>query len=146
MAEGAYGGGRGILRRRTALERFTIERRAPSSDLAAIVDYLWILHWNLRDREPHRQQVLTRPAVNMTFTTGGRARIAGVVRDVFTETIAGRRTGLRRPVPLHPRLHPHAGRLPRPVRSELLTAAVAYRRGGLTYHEYRPNPAGGSSR
>ncbi|GLY89592.1 helix-turn-helix domain-containing protein [Actinoallomurus iriomotensis] len=90
MAEGAYGGGRGILRRRTALDRFAIERRAPSPDLAAFADYLWILTWDLRDREPHRQQVLTRPVVNLTFTTGGRARVAGVVRDVFGETIAGR--------------------------------------------------------
>jgi len=85
-----HGGGRGILRRRTALERFHIDRRTPSPDLAAAADYLWILTWNLPDGQPHTQRVLTRPAVNMTFTTGGRARIVGVVRDVFSETIEGR--------------------------------------------------------
>jgi AraC-like DNA-binding protein len=90
MAGEAYGGGRGILRRRTARDRFVIERRAPAPDLAAVADYLWILTWDLRDRDPHTQQVLTRPAVNMTFTTGGRARVVGVVRDVFSETIEGR--------------------------------------------------------
>lgn len=61
----------------------------PASDLSWAVDYLWVLTWDLRDQEPHRQQVLTSPSVNMTFTTGGRARIVGIVRDVFTETISG---------------------------------------------------------
>lgn len=83
-------GGRGILRRRTADERFHVDRRAPSPDLADVADYLWILTWDLPDGEPHTQQVLTRPTVNMTFTTGGRARVVGVVRDVFSETIEGR--------------------------------------------------------
>lgn len=95
MAEAVHGG-RGILRRRTAGERFHVERRAPSPDLAGVVGYLWILTWDLRGREPHRQQVLTSPIVNMTFTTGGRARVVGVVRNVFTETISdtGRAIGI----------------------------------------------------
>jgi AraC-like DNA-binding protein len=84
------GGGRGILHARTARENFQIERRPPADDLAALADYLWVLTWDLRGRDPHRQQVLTHPAVNLSFTTGGRARVAGVVRDVFTETISGR--------------------------------------------------------
>jgi AraC-like DNA-binding protein len=92
MTAGApeHGGGRGILRRRTARERFHVERRTPPADLAEVADYLWVLTWDLRDREPHRQRVLTHPAVNMTFMTGGRARVVGVVRGEFTETIEGR--------------------------------------------------------
>ncbi|MDN3351615.1 helix-turn-helix domain-containing protein [Actinomadura sp. DC4] len=82
--------GRGILHRRTARERFHVDRRPPSPDLADVAGYLWILTWDLPEDEPHTQQVITRPSVNMTFTTGGRARVVGVVRDVFTETIAGR--------------------------------------------------------
>lgn len=90
MTDGvAYEAGRGILRRRTARERFQVDRRVPAADLAWFADYVWVLTWDLRGREPHRQQVLAGPSVNMTFTTGGRARIVGVVRDVFTETIAG---------------------------------------------------------
>ncbi|MCW2914640.1 MAG: AraC family transcriptional regulator [Actinomycetia bacterium] len=50
-----------------------------------------MLTWNLE--EPHRQRVLTHPAVHLTFTTyergPGRARIAGVVRGEFTEEISG---------------------------------------------------------
>lgn len=66
-----------------------MDRRTPAGDLTGVADYLWVLTWDLRGREPHRQQVLTHPVVNMTFTTGGRARVVGVVRDVFTETIEG---------------------------------------------------------
>jgi AraC-like DNA-binding protein len=66
-----------------------VDRRSPSPDLAEVTDYLWVLTWDLRDREPHRQRVLTHPAVNMTFTTGGRARVVGVIRGEFTETIEG---------------------------------------------------------
>jgi AraC-like DNA-binding protein len=90
MTEGAHGGGRGILRHRTALERFHVDRRAPSPDLEAIADYVWVLTWDLRGREPHTQRVLSHPSVNLTFTTGGRARVVGVVRGVFSETIEGR--------------------------------------------------------
>jgi AraC-like DNA-binding protein len=86
----AYGGGRGILRRRTAEQRFQVDRRAPSPDLADVAEYVWVLTWDLPDGEPHTQRVLTRPTVNMTSTTGGRARVVGVVRDVFSETIEGR--------------------------------------------------------
>jgi AraC-like DNA-binding protein len=85
----AHRGGRGILNRRTARERFQVDRRTPADDLIGAADYLWVLTWDLRGREPHRQRVLTHPSVNMTFTTGGRARVVGVVRDVFTETIEG---------------------------------------------------------
>lgn len=88
--DGIRDGGRGILRPRTAMERFGVHRRAPPADLAKLVGYHWILTWDLRPGEPHRQQVLTHPAVNMTFTTGGRARVVGVVRGMFAETIEGR--------------------------------------------------------
>ncbi|GAA1826178.1 AraC family transcriptional regulator [Actinomadura chokoriensis] len=86
------GGTRGILRAREALERFRVERIAPPPALAPFVDNFWVLRWDLRGKAPHRQQVLTRPSVHMTFTsylTGGatRARIVGVVRDDFVEEI-----------------------------------------------------------
>jgi hypothetical protein len=61
-----------------------------SIDPLTIADYLWVLTWDLRGREPHTQRVLSHPSVNLTFTTGGRARVVGVVRGVFSETIEGR--------------------------------------------------------
>ncbi|MEV0667564.1 helix-turn-helix domain-containing protein [Actinomadura luteofluorescens] len=88
------GGTRGILHARTGLVRFRIERLEPPAALAPFVANFWVLRWDLRGRPPHRQQVLTRPSVHMTFTsylTAGttRARIAGVVRDDFVEEIHG---------------------------------------------------------
>jgi AraC-like DNA-binding protein len=86
------GGTRGILRPWTGLERFQVERIPPRAALASFVADFWVLRWDLRGRPPHRQQVLTRPSVHLSFTsylTGGatRARIVGVVRDEFAEEI-----------------------------------------------------------
>ncbi|MCP9955879.1 hypothetical protein LUX33_51130 [Actinomadura madurae] len=86
------GGTRGILRPRTGLERFQIERIPPRAALAPFVANFWVLRWDLRGRPPHRQQVLTRPSVHITFTSyltkgATRARIVGVVRDDFAEEI-----------------------------------------------------------
>lgn len=88
---------RGILRADAGLKHFRVERVAVAPDLAPYAEHHWVLSWDLRGREPHRQQVLTHPYVHMTFTTGGRARVVGVVRGVFTETIgeAGRVVGVR---------------------------------------------------
>ncbi|WP_233358652.1 helix-turn-helix domain-containing protein [Thermomonospora amylolytica] len=79
---------RGILRAAAGLRRFRMHRSAPSPGLVPYAEHHWILHWDLR--EPHTQRVLTHPTVHMTFTTGGRARVVGIVRGVFGETIAGR--------------------------------------------------------
>ncbi|MFA1551283.1 helix-turn-helix domain-containing protein [Actinomadura chokoriensis] len=92
MERSLPGGTRGILRARTGLERFGVERIAPAEALAPFVENFWVLRWDLRGRPPHRQRVLTRPSVHVTFTsylTGGatRARIVGVVRDDFVEEI-----------------------------------------------------------
>jgi AraC-like DNA-binding protein len=93
MGRSLPGGTRGILHARTGLERFRVERLAPGSALSAFVEHFWVLHWDLRGRPPHRQRVLTRPSVHITFTsylTSGatRARVVGVVRDDFVEEIA----------------------------------------------------------
>ncbi|MFA1544469.1 DUF6597 domain-containing transcriptional factor [Actinomadura monticuli] len=85
-------GTRGILRAREGLERFQVRRIPPAPELAPFVEHFWVLRWDLRGRPPHRQAVLTRPSVHMTFTsylTSGatRARIVGVVRDDFIEEI-----------------------------------------------------------
>jgi AraC-like DNA-binding protein len=84
----------GVLNARTARERFQVTRTSPPPELAPYVEFFWVLVWDLRGREAHRQRVLTRPSVHMTFTghlTSGatRARIVGVVRDEFVEEISG---------------------------------------------------------
>jgi AraC-like DNA-binding protein len=84
---------RGILRADLAKERFQVVKTAPDPALAPFVEYFWVLDWDLRGLPLHRQQVITHPAVHLTFTsylTSGRtrARIAGVVRGEFVEEIA----------------------------------------------------------
>ncbi|MEU3554937.1 helix-turn-helix domain-containing protein [Streptomyces fragilis] len=86
---------RAILDPRTAAERFRLTQEPAPPDLAPFLDGFWILHWNLA--EPHRQRVLTHPVVHLTFTTGGQARITGVVTGTSTQEISGtgRAVGLR---------------------------------------------------
>ncbi|WP_211328806.1 helix-turn-helix domain-containing protein [Thermomonospora umbrina] len=97
MGDGEPGSTRGILRAERGLRRFQVRRAAPSPGLAPYAEHHWILTWDLRGRAPHSQRLLTHPTVHMTFTTGGRARVVGIVRGVFTETIsgAGRVIGVR---------------------------------------------------
>ncbi|GAA2102960.1 helix-turn-helix domain-containing protein [Actinomadura alba] len=88
---------RGILRTRTALEHFTLDRQPPAEPLRPYVEHFWVLRWDLRGRDPHRQQVLTHPSVHLTFVTDRPARITGIVTGLFTEQIegAGRVVGAR---------------------------------------------------
>lgn len=79
--------GRGILQPHKAELSFSVARRDPSEPLAGVVERYWITTWDLRGEPPHRQNVLPHPRVNMTFIPG-RARIAGVVRGLFTEQLA----------------------------------------------------------
>lgn len=81
---------RAVLHARTAAERFQVTRRPPASDLGHLVAYFWLLSWDLRDRPPHRQQVLTHPSVHVSFHSDGTARVVGVRRGEFVEEISGR--------------------------------------------------------
>lgn len=83
-------GGRTILRPERARQKFQVTRHDPAADLAAYAAFYWVLHWDLHGGPPHTQEVLNQPSVHMTFTTGGRARVVGIVPGVFTETIEGR--------------------------------------------------------
>ncbi|GAA0361397.1 helix-turn-helix domain-containing protein [Actinoallomurus spadix] len=90
MADAVPDSLRAVLNRAAALERFQVAHRAPAADLAWLADYHWILRWDLGEGGTHRQRVLTHPSVHLTFISDGRARVDGVVRGVFTETIEGR--------------------------------------------------------
>ncbi|MEV5704406.1 helix-turn-helix domain-containing protein [Actinoallomurus sp. NPDC052274] len=90
MSDAAPDGPRAVLSPAAAQERFQVAHRAPAADLAWLADYYWILHWDLGEGGSHRHQVLTHPAVHMTFLSDGQARVVGVVRGVFAETIEGR--------------------------------------------------------
>jgi AraC-like DNA-binding protein len=80
--------GRGVLRQALAAERFTLVRHQPPAALATFVDFIWILHWDLPDQEPHDQTILPHPNVNLAFEARG-AGIFGVDRKLFTRTLSG---------------------------------------------------------
>jgi AraC-like DNA-binding protein len=62
---------------------FVLESRFPSPALERLVDRHWIVHWDLRGREPFRQETLPQPSINLVLEPDG-ARVWGVPtrRDV----------------------------------------------------------------
>jgi AraC-like DNA-binding protein len=85
---------RGILNPAEGLRRFELRRRAPAPDLAALVDWHWVVRWSLA--EPFEQEVLPHPCVNLAFEACGSAvhgigtqreikRLHGVGRAVATK-------------------------------------------------------------
>lgn len=77
---------RALLYAEEGLSRFDLARHAPGPAVQAYVSHHWVVSWDLRGEQPHRQTVLTHPSVNMTFTAG-RCRIAGVTRGQFQERL-----------------------------------------------------------
>ena len=99
--------GRGVLRQALAAERFTLVRYESSAALEPFVDFIWVLHWDLRGQKPHEQSILPHPNVNLGFEATG-AGIFGVDRKLFTRTLSGRgkALGVRfRPGGFHPFWH-----------------------------------------
>src|SRR5262249_26518916 len=61
----------GILNPGEGLKRFDLRRIPPAPDLAALVDWYWIVRWSLM--EPFEQEVLPHPCVNVSFEARGSA-------------------------------------------------------------------------
>ncbi|MGC5166618.1 helix-turn-helix domain-containing protein [Luteimicrobium sp. DT211] len=51
---------------------FTLDRRAPTPDLADVVGWYWVSHWNLGERA-HVQPVIAHPVVNLVAEPQGFA-------------------------------------------------------------------------
>jgi AraC-like DNA-binding protein len=84
---------RGIVAEATARTMFTLTRHPPAAELAAFVDYHWILRWDLRGKPSHEQRVLPNLAVHATFFRGASG-VHGPARDVFSHHLEGRVQGL----------------------------------------------------
>ncbi|WP_328459175.1 AraC family transcriptional regulator [Amycolatopsis sp. NBC_00438] len=83
----------GIVAEAAARAVFTLTRHPPAPELAAFVDYHWVLHWDRRGKPPHEQRVLPNLAVHATFfpTASG---VYGPGREVFSHRLEGRVQGL----------------------------------------------------
>jgi AraC-like DNA-binding protein len=79
----------GILRPAAESTHFHLERLEPSEDLKPIVDRHWIVRWDLRGREPYRQETLPHPCVNLAIQAG-KSAIYGIGRRRFTVMLEGR--------------------------------------------------------
>ena len=80
--------GAGVLHAGAAATRFTLHRYPPPGDLAAFVDFCWVIRWDLRGQPPHEQQILPHPNVNLAFEAAGAA-VYGVDRKIFTRRLSG---------------------------------------------------------
>jgi len=56
---------------------FALESRAPQPTLAHLIDRFWMVRWDLRNREPFRQEILPHPSINLVIEPDG-ARVWGV--------------------------------------------------------------------
>ena len=88
--------GAGVLHAAAAATRFRLARYDPPADLAAFVDFFWVVRWDLRDEPPHEQAILPHPNVNLAFEAAGAA-VFGVDRTIFTRRLtgAGKALGVR---------------------------------------------------
>lgn len=60
----------GILNPGAAPAHFELRRHPPAADLADLVERHWIVRWDLRGREPHLQETLPHPCVNLVLQAG----------------------------------------------------------------------------
>src|SRR5918996_4257086 len=75
-----------IVRPNMAERRFTVERLAPRESLAELVDYHWLVRWDVP--APYRQQVVPQPRVHLA-AEGGRLLVHGVSQRPFFRTLEG---------------------------------------------------------
>jgi AraC-like DNA-binding protein len=86
---GATASTRGILGPDVVGRVFTLRRSPPAADLAHLIERHWVVRWDLGDRPPHRQEVVTHPCVNLVFEPHG-AGVFGVQRRRDSRLLRGR--------------------------------------------------------
>jgi AraC-like DNA-binding protein len=78
----------GVLDATTALTKFRLSRHPPAARLTQLIEYYWIVTWDLRGEDPYEQLVVPGPSVHMTFEPDG-ARITGVMTGRFSYWLRG---------------------------------------------------------
>lgn len=71
--------GKGILNIQESMQKFSLTRYSPSPDLDWLIQWFWVVRWDLRGQEPYEQVVLSHPNVNMVFEKQN-TRIYGITR------------------------------------------------------------------
>src|SRR5437867_2791637 len=73
----------GILNPSVGETKFQLSRRLPAQDLSYFMQRYWMVKWDLGDREPHLQETLPYPCVNLVFESD-KSRIFGVITGKFS--------------------------------------------------------------
>jgi AraC-like DNA-binding protein len=79
----------GILNPFEGLEHFSLEREAPSDDLAAFVEGFWSVRWDLDAGAAFQQEILPYPCVNLSTAAGG-FEVHGPGTQRFAAQLTGR--------------------------------------------------------
>ena len=79
---------RGILRPGAVGEMFTLERRAPPPDLAALIDSHWLVRWDRRGLPVYESAVLPHPSVHLVVEPDS-AQVYGVMRHRYVRRLEG---------------------------------------------------------
>jgi hypothetical protein len=79
---------RGVLDPVAARARFSLTLHEPAAELAGVVDRHWVVRWDLIGREPHVQDVLPHPCVNLAFEPE-RSGVFGIPTRRFRRELAG---------------------------------------------------------
>ncbi len=69
-------------------EEFRLSLRRPAQTIAPIIDYYWILSWDLRHRGPHIQNTVPQPNVHVAFEPGS-SHVYGVVTGKYSRCLEG---------------------------------------------------------
>jgi AraC-like DNA-binding protein len=88
METATLSGTRGILTPGAVDRVFRLDRRAPSAELAHVVDRYWMVEWRLPQGESHVQETLPFPSVHVTVQRGFSG-VFGVPRTRFTVRLEG---------------------------------------------------------
>jgi AraC-like DNA-binding protein len=79
---------KGILEPALAAASFRLSRHAPSAHLTAVVDWYWIVSWNLPRGVTHTQNILAHPCVNAVLERG-QSGIFGPERGLSSKRLEG---------------------------------------------------------
>ena len=85
-ADGLQGG---VLNRPPMPREFQLSRHLPAPELASLIEYYWIVRWDLRHRAPHTQETLPQPNIHVVFERGN-SQAVGVVSGKFSRCLEGK--------------------------------------------------------
>lgn len=79
---------RGILNPSAGKKNFSLNLHPPASDLCPLIDYYWVVEWDLRGQEPYVSENLPHPCVHLVIEPE-YAYVYGVMTGKFERRLEG---------------------------------------------------------